>query len=295
MRQEYKWVLPRRVIELGKRTAIMGILNVTPDSFSDGGQYLDAEKAIARGIAIEQEGADIIDVGGESSRPGSETVPEQEELRRVLPVIEGLAKAVKIPISVDTYRASVARRAIEAGAQVVNDISAFRLDREMPAVVKAAGAGVVLMHSRGDRDTLHKQTRMVDPIREVMDGLAKAAEQARTAGISAGAIVLDPGIGFGKAAEESLAVLKSLGGFSKIRYPLLVGTSRKSFIRLITSEVHERSECKPGRAQPSIDEARSWGTAATVVVSIINGAHLVRVHDVRQTRVLADVTDRLLD
>ena len=295
MRQEYKWVLPRSVIELGKRTAIMGILNVTPDSFSDGGQYLEAEKAIARGKEIEQEGADIIDIGGESSRPGSDAVPEHEEQRRVLPVIEGLAKAVKIPISVDTYRASVAGRALEAGAQVVNDISAFRFDSEMPAVVKTAGAGVVLMHSRGDRDTLHKQNRMVDPILEVMDGLAKAAEQARNAGIAPEAIVLDPGIGFGKAAEESLAVLKSLGGFSKIGYPLLVGTSRKSFIRLITFEVHEPSECKPGRAQPSKEEARSWGTAATVVVSIINGAHVVRVHDVRQMRVLADVTDRLLD
>jgi dihydropteroate synthase len=164
----------------------------------------------------------------------------------------------------------------------------------MPAVVKAAGAGIVLMHSRGTRDTLHLQARMADPIAEVGDGLSRAAQQALGGGIPAESIVIDPGIGFGKAAEESIAILKSLSVFSKIRYPVLVGTSRKSFIRLITS--HERSEWKPDRAQPSInvEQARGWGTAATVVVAIMNGAHVVRVHDVRQTRVLADVTDRLV-
>jgi dihydropteroate synthase len=317
MRHEYSWILPRTTLQLGQRTAIMGILNVTPDSFSDGGQYFDVEKAIDRGREIEQEGADIIDVGGESSRPGSEAIPEEEEIRRVLPVIETLVTLVKIPISIDTYRAGVARRAVEAGAQVVNDISAFRFDDRMPSAVKDARGSVVLMHSRGMRDTLHKQSRMNDPVAEVREGLLRSAEQAIAVGIPAESIVVDPGIGFGKAAEESVALLKSLNVFSKIGYPVLVGTSRKSFIRLIT---HERSECKPdaerkrdsaqpldaerkrdsaqplATAQPSmnVEEARIWGTAATVVVAIMNGAHIVRVHDVRQTRVLADVTDRLL-
>jgi dihydropteroate synthase len=257
----------------------MGILNVTPDSFSDGGEYFTVEKAVARGREIEQEGADIIDIGGESSRPGSDPVAEEEEMRRVLPVIEGLGKAVTIPISVDTYRSGVAQRALQAGAQAVNDISAFRFDDRMPSVVKDAHAGIVLMHSRGTRTTLHTQARMDDPIVEAGDSLSRAAQHALGAGISGESIVIDPGIGFGKAADESIAILKSLSVFSKIRYPVLVGTSRKSFIRLITSD---------------IQEARGLGTAATVVVAIMNGAHVVRVHDVRQTRVLADVTDRLV-
>jgi dihydropteroate synthase len=280
MREEYSWVLPRTAIQLGKRTAIMGILNVTPDSFSDAGQYFDFEKAVARGLEMEQEGADIIDIGGESSRPGSEAVSEEEEIRRAVPVIERLARAVKIPISIDTYRANVARRALEAGAQVVNDISAFRFDERMPEVARDYRAGVVLMHSRGTRETLHKQGRMSDPVGEVSGSLAQSAEQAVSAGIPAEAIAIDPGIGFGKTAEESVAILKSLNVFSKIRYPVLVGTSRKSFIRLMTSN--------------NIEEARTWGTAATVVAAIMNGAHILRVHDVRQTRVLADVSDRLV-
>ena len=275
MRQEYTWA----TIQLGNRTAIMGILNVTPDSFSDGGEYFAIEKAIARGREMEQEGADIIDIGGESSRPGSEPIPEDEELRRALPVIDGLAKSVKIPISIDTYRASVAGRALEAGAQVVNDISAFRFDDQMPSVAKRAAAAVVLMHSRGSRETLHQQPRMADPVAEVIESQRMAAEQAIAAGIPRESIALDPGIGFGKAAEESVSVLKSLNLFSKIGYPVLVGTSRKSFIKLLTSNK---------------EDARIWGTAATIVAAIMNGAHIVRVHDVRQTRALADVTDRLL-
>ena len=278
MRQRYTLSLPRNSITLGDRTAVMGILNVTPDSFSDGGHYFDLEQAMARGKEIEQEGADIIDIGGESSRPGSDAVPEDEELRRMLPVIEKLAPILRIPISVDTYRASVAKRALQAGAQAVNDISAFRFDPSMAKVVAEERAGVVLMHSRGTRDTLHKQSRMADPVAEVAGSLQNSAEKACAAGIPANSIVIDPGIGFGKAAEESVEVLKSLSRFSKIGYPLLVGTSRKSFIRTMTSDT---------------PEARNWGTAATIVAAIINGAHIVRVHDVRQARSLSDVTDRL--
>jgi dihydropteroate synthase len=279
MRTAFKWNLCRASIYLGERTAIMGILNVTPDSFSDGGQYFEREKAIARGKEIEQQGADIIDIGGESSRPGSQTVPEDEEIRRALPVIEALAAVLKIPISIDTYRATVAKRAIQAGAQIVNDISAFRFDDGMPQVAAETGVGVVLMHSRGSRETLHTQSPMNDPVREVAESLAASAENARAAGIHSDAIVIDPGIGFGKAAVESLTVLKSLSVFSKIGYPILVGTSRKSFIRNFTSD------------HP---EARNWGTAATIVTAIIYGAHIVRVHDIRQARALADIADRLV-
>jgi dihydropteroate synthase len=278
MRNQHTWTLPRTVISLGVRTAVMGILNVTPDSFSDGAQYFDSERAIARGRQIEQEGADILDIGGESTRPGSEPVGEDEEMRRVLPVIEGLSRTLAIPISVDTYRAGVARRAIDAGAQIVNDISGFRFDEDMADVAKRSGTGVVLMHSRGSRTTLHKQTRMTDAMREVWEDLSLSLEKALQAGIDRDAIVIDPGIGFGKAADESLTILKRLNEFSKLKYPLLVGTSRKSFIRSIAQDT---------------SELRSWGTAATVVVAIMNGAHIVRVHDVRQARVLADVTDRL--
>jgi len=279
MRNVYTWNLPRASIRLGERTAIMGILNVTPDSFSESGEYFDSHKAIARGRQIEQEGADMIDIGGESSRPGSSAIPEEEETRRVMPVVEALAATVRIPISIDTYRAAVAERAIRAGAQIVNDISAFRFDGKMALTVAKTGAGVVMMHSRGSRETLHQQSRMTNAVREVADSLAGSLTDARAAGIATEAIVIDPGIGFGKAAEESVAVLKSLAVFSKLGYPLLVGTSRKSFIRLMTSG--------------DLD-ARAWGTAATIVAAIMNGAHIVRVHDVRQARVLADVTDRLV-
>lgn len=257
----------------------MGILNVTPDSFSDGGQYFNPEKAIARGKQLEQESADIIDIGGESTRPGSEPVPEDEEIRRVLPVIEELASKVRVPISIDTYRASVARRAIEAGAQIVNDISGLRFDDNMPEVVTAARAGIVIMHSRGSREDLHKQPRAENPIAEVDRGLHDSVTKAKAVGISDDAIVIDPGIGFGKGAEESMLVLKNVSSFSKLGYPLLIGASRKSFIRsLITWSV----------------EARDWANAATAVFGIINGVHIIRVHDVPQTRAIADVTDRLL-
>jgi dihydropteroate synthase len=272
------WSLPGTCLELGRRTLIMGILNVTPDSFSDGGKYFDRDRAIARGKEIEQEGADVIDIGGESSRPGSKPTSEEEEIRRVLPVIEGLAAAVRIPLSIDTYRSGVAKRAVDTGARIINDISAFRFDERMAEVAAKQQTGVVLMHSRGSREALHKQTRMKDVIHEVTESLRTSAADAEAAGLSQRAIVIDPGIGFGKAADESLAVLGGLSTFSKLGYPLLVGTSRKSFIRLIADD----------------PEARNWGTAATVVWAIANGAHIVRVHDVRQSRTLADMTDRLM-
>jgi dihydropteroate synthase len=257
----------------------MGILNVTPDSFSDGGQYFDREEAVSRGKKIEEEGGDILDIGGESTRPGNEPVSEEEETRRVIPVIQALAPAVNIPISVDTWRSGVARRALEAGAQIVNDISGLRFDTDLPEVIKQGRAGVVLMNSRGTRETLHRQPKMENPISEIFDSLSRSIETAKAAGIPGEAIVVDPGFGFGKSAEQGLMVLKMLDEFSKLRYPLLVGTSRKSFIRSLIQDTQE---------------ARTWGTAATVVIAIMKGAHIVRVHDVRATRLLADVADGAL-
>jgi dihydropteroate synthase len=278
VRSIFIWTLPRTQIELGRRTAIMGILNVTPDSFSDGGSHFELRNAVARAHQIEQEGADILDIGGESSRPGSTPVPEEEEERRVLPVIEALAGTLKIPISIDTYRSRVARKALAAGAQVVNDISAFRFDREMPAVVREARAGVVLMHSRGSREELHRQPAMTDAIAEIRNDLENSIRVALEGGIPQTAIVLDPGIGFGKRAEESILVLRQLDMLSKLQYPVLVGPSRKSFIRSLSA------------ATP---ETLLWGTAAAVAIGVARGAHVVRVHDVRAMRTFVDTLDAI--
>jgi len=282
MRKTYTWTLPETRIALGKRTIVMGILNVTPDSFSDGGKFLDVNAAVARAEQIQEQGADMLDIGGESSRPGSVPVSEEEELRRVLPVIETLSGKLSIPISVDTYRARVARIALDAGAQIVNDISAFRFDPEMVNVVRAARAGVIMMHSRGSREALHRQPPMIDPAGEVQRELQISTCIAEDGGIERSSIVVDPGIGFGKTAEESLIVLRSLQALSQLEYPLLVGTSRKSFLRRIVSN-----------GLPVEAEDRLWGTAATTARAIFDGAHIVRVHDVAEMRVFVDTLDAL--
>jgi dihydropteroate synthase len=283
MRTTYAWTLPRTSIALGMRTAVMGILNITPDSFSDGGLHIDVDRAVARALEIEAQGADILDIGGESSRPGSTAVSEQEELRRVLPVVEALEGRLSIPISVDTYRADIARRCLNAGAQIVNDISAFRFDPKMAEVVSAYKAGVVLMHSRGSREELHTQPPLTGGVQQVIKELEASLQTAMHTEINRSAIAIDPGIGFGKRAEESLSVLRNLKGFSRLECPLLVGTSRKSFMRKIL-----RSD--------SVDSYNPlWGTAATVAASIFGGAHIVRVHDVQEMRDLVDVLDAIVE
>lgn len=261
----------------------MGILNVTPDSFSDGGVYESVDKAVERGLEMESQGADILDIGGESSRPGSTPISEEEELRRVLPVIARLAPQLKIPISVDTYRSEVAKRALDAGAQIVNDISAFRFDVKMARVARDHRAGVVLMHSRGKREELHQQPPMTDATRQVRAELENAVRAAIESGIRKDAIVIDPGIGFGKRAEESLSVLRNLESLSPLECPVLVGTSRKSFIRKIVGSAPDRPY-----------DAR-WGTAATVAVSVMRGSHIVRVHDVPEIRMFVDVLDAIVE
>jgi len=282
MRNVYTWSLPRTAIELGRRTSVMGILNLTPDSFSDGGKYSKLDSAVTRALEIQEQGADILDVGGESSRPGSVPVSEEEELCRVMPIIEAVAHKLHIPLSVDTYRSRVALRAIEAGAQIINDISAFRFDPEMARVVHQTRAGIVLMHSRGNREQLHQQPPMSAPVEEVQDALQHSADIASNAGIRRSAVVLDPGIGFGKSAEESVMVLRHLRAFTPLEYPLLIGTSRKSFLRKLVF----------GGSLTDTESVR-WGTAASVAVAIANGAHIVRVHDVAEMRHFVNMLDAL--
>ena len=261
----------------------MGILNLTPDSFSDGGVYNEPAKAVARALEIEAQGADILDVGGESSRPGSVPISEEEELRRIVPVIEALHGKLRIPISVDTYRSGVARRCLAVGAQVVNDISAFRFDPAMAKVVEAYRAGVILMHSRGAREELHLQPPMQNAVQQVCRDLERSVSTAVEAGIAKAAIVLDPGIGFGKRAEESLSLLRNVQALSPLECAVLIGTSRKSFIRKIA------------RIEPDERYDPKWGTAATVAAGVLQGAHIVRVHDVKEMRTLVDVLDAIVE
>ena len=231
MRQCFRLQLPHGTLELGRKTLIMGILNVTPDSFYDGGIYLRTDQAVKHGLQLEDEGADLVDVGGESTRPDRPgSVSAADEIHRAVPVIEQLAKRLTIPISVDTYKSEVARRALTAGASLVNDISGLRFDSDMAACGAAAGAAMVLMHSRGTPQRLHGLPALKRPLQSVLVGLRHSVERALRAGISRNRIILDPGLGFGKGTEDNLVVLRRLEVLKRFRLPILVGPSRKSFI-----------------------------------------------------------------
>ena len=278
-RKTFRLKLRTRTLVLGERTLVMGVLNVTPDSFSDGGRYLDAGAAMGRALEMEAEGADIIDVGGESTRPGSEGVRAETELGRVLPVIEGLRGRLKIPITIDTRKAEVARAAIRAGAEMVNDVSALRDDAEMGEVVRRAGVPVVLMHMRGRPKTMQKKPFARDVMRDVTRGLREAMERARRAGIPRPRVILDPGIGFGKSTEQNCELLARLPELARLGCPLVVGTSRKTFIGKLLGGVEE--------------EQRVWGTAATVAAAVLGGAQIVRVHDVREMAEVVRIADAI--
>ena len=268
-----------RKLEIGRRTLIMGILNVTPDSFSDGGLYASVESAVEHAERMVSEGADIIDVGGESTRPGAESVPAEDEIRRILPVIEKLTKITKIPISIDTYKSSVARRALEAGACIINDISALRGDPDMAYVAAEAGVSVALMHMKGTPKDMQVNPHYDDPINEITSFFRERIQAAVDAGISPDQIIIDPGIGFGKTAEHNLEIIRRLREFKSLGKPILIGTSRKSFIgKVLDLPVDDRLE----------------GTAATVAVSICNGADIVRVHDVKEMLRVARMTDAIM-
>jgi dihydropteroate synthase len=250
---------------------VMGILNVTPDSFSDGGEFFDLQAAVSRAGRMLEEGVGIIDVGGESTRPGADPVPPEEELRRVAPVVRAIAEAHPgAVISVDTYRAATARAAIEAGASIVNDVTALRADPEMTAFVAEAGCPVVLMHMLGEPRTMQQHPRYDDVVREVRDFLAERAELAVAAGVDPANIVLDPGIGFGKTLEHNLALINRLNELVELGHPVLVGASRKSFLGRIT-DAEAAGE-------------RISGTVATTVMAYERGASIFRVHDVRPNR-----------
>jgi len=270
---------PRRNMPLGSRTFIMGILNVTPDSFSDGGRFYAADKAVEHGLRMAEDGADIIDVGGESSRPGADPVSAEEELARVLPVIEKLAGLVEIPLSVDTTKAAVAQAAVAAGAEIVNDISAMTLDTRMAGTIAESGAAVVLMHMRGlPKDMQTGDLTYRDLIADVMAYLRARLEEAKAAGIAPERIVVDPGIGFGKTAEDNLKILKHLDRFRALGRPVMTGVSRKSFIgRLTGDDTGERLE----------------GTAAAVAAAILNGSAIIRVHDVKAMKKVAALCDAI--
>jgi dihydropteroate synthase len=262
--------------DLSSRTHIMGILNVTPDSFSDGGRFHRFEDAVAQGMRMIQEGADIIDVGGESTRPGSERVPLEEELSRVIPVITTLAQKTEVPISVDTYKSEVAKRALDAGAQMINDISALRFDPEMKKVASQYQVPVVLMHIKGTPKDMQKDPWYDDVIGEVRGYLQESIVLAQRAGIDQDRIVIDPGIGFGKRLEDNLNILKNLREFSILGCPILIGCSRKSFIgKILDLPIGERLE----------------GSLGAVAVAVMNGANIVRVHDVKESKRAAGLVD----
>jgi dihydropteroate synthase len=254
-------------LELGQRTHVMGILNVTPDSFSDGGLYLEKEKAIEHGIAMARDGADIIDVGGESTRPYSRKITLDEEMERVIPVIQALSQVLQIPICIDTYRSEVARMAIRAGASMVNDISALRFDPDVISVVQESGVPVILMHMRGTPENMQDNPTYDNLIQEILDFHNSAVDRALNGGIKRDMIILDPGIGFGKTFDHNLQIIRDLKEFHSLGRPILLGTSRKAFIgHILNREAHDRDT----------------GTMATIAAAVMNGAHIIRVHDVKK-------------
>jgi dihydropteroate synthase len=264
---------------------VMGVLNVTPDSFSDGGKFFTLEKAVEGALAMEHAGADILDIGGESTRPGAASTEAAEELARVLPLLEALRGRIKIPISIDTQKARVAEIALGAGAELLNDISGLNNDPAMPEVAARRGVPIILMHMRGNPRTMQKKSFARDVLRDVLAGLRKSIAIARQAGVAKSQIVVDPGIGFGKSYAQNYELLAKLPELAKLGYPLLVATSRKGFLGATLA--------RSGKPLPA--EERIWGTAATVAASILNGAHIVRVHDVAEIVQVVRVTDCILN
>ena len=273
------WKTSRRSLSL-QRPLIMGILNLTPDSFSDGGRCFDPSQAFERALQMEAEGADIIDIGGESTRPGAALISAEQELVRVLPVIERLSAALKCAISVDSWKSAVAEKALSAGAEIINDISGFNFDPEMARLAAASGAGVVLMHTRGTPDKMQQNTLYDDLMLEITSSLSASIVRARRAGVSDACIAIDPGIGFGKDAAGNLELLRRLSELSCFGLPILTGTSRKAFIGKTLN-------------RPLTDD-RLYGTAATVALSVAHGASILRVHDVRAMRDVVDMAHAIL-
>ncbi len=269
-----------RLLDLTGRTNVMGILNATPDSFSDGGRFIDLERAVAHAHAMVAAGADCIDVGGESTRPGADPVPEDEELRRIIPLISRLARELPVPISVDTYKATVAAKALAAGAGIVNDISGLRFSPDMARVAADAGAAIVIMHIKGTPRNMQQHPVYADVVGEIRDWLHEGVRIAEQGGVRPDRILVDPGIGFGKTAAHNLEIIDRLGEFTRLGRPVLLGTSRKRFIGAVLG-------------LPNPDD-RVFGTAATVALGIARGAAIVRVHDVGPMVQVARMTDAVV-
>jgi dihydropteroate synthase len=293
MRPRFTWNLGSRVLPLGGRTLVMGVLNVTPDSFSDGGRYFDTIAAVEHGLRLLDHGADIVDVGGESTRPGATTaganpefVAEEEELRRVLPVVRELKRRQpSAVVSIDTYKSGVARAVVQAGAEIVNDVSGFLWDPAMAATLAELGCGAVLMHTRGRPDQWRTLPAVDDMVALVCDELRLSSERALNAGVARDRLVLDPGFGFGKRLEENYPLLARFEEFGALGFPLLAGPSRKSFIGQATS--------RAGDTTPAGE--RMVGSLAAAVICIMKGAHVVRVHDVKETVEAAAMVDTILN
>ncbi len=276
MRKLYFWKLKQREIRLGERTILMGVLNVTPDSFSDGGKYSDPDRAYARAIELEEEGADIIDIGAESTRPGSARISAAEEIRRLIPVLKRLRDKLSVPISVDTYKSEVAERAMDLGAEIINDPSCLTFEPDLAKTVSQYDAGLILNHMRGSPETWAKLGPMPDPIATVGRDLDATINRARRAGLDKARMVIDPGLGFGKRKEQNAAILARLSELNGLDLPIMVGPSRKSFL-----------------AHPDPEETK-FASAGAVTAAVLNGAHIVRVHDVREMRAATDVADEIL-
>jgi dihydropteroate synthase len=280
-RKKFRLKLPSRTLVLGERTLVMGVLNATPDSFSDGGKYEQPEIAIAHALAMEQAGADILDIGGESTRPGSEEISASQELDRILPLLEGLRGRLKISISVDTRRSTVAELALRAGAEIINDISGLKKDARIAGIAAKYGVPLILMHMRGEPATMQRGPFARDVMKDVTRGLLESVAKARRAGVAKSQIILDPGIGFGKSHSQNYELLQKLPQLAALGYPLLIGTSRKGFLGATLA--------RDGKPAPA--EERIWGTAAMVTASILGGANIVRVHDVAEMVQIARVAD----
>jgi len=268
-----------RTLEFGKRTLVMGVLNVTPDSFADGGRFFDPQTAVAHGLEMARQGADILDVGGESTRPYSEKVDASEEIRRVVPVVEQLASGTDVPISIDTTKAETAREALRAGASMINDVSALRFDEELGRVAAETGVPLILMHMKG-----HPKDMQVDPvydalIPEILEFLDEAVQRAQRAGVSRDRILVDPGIGFGKTFDHNLQILRGFSEFETLGLPVLLGCSRKAFL---------------GKILDKDPDGRDVGTMAAVTAGVLNGAHVVRVHNVPMAVDTVRVADAIL-
>jgi dihydropteroate synthase len=265
-------------LNLDERTHVMGVLNVTPDSFSDGGRFFEKDKAVEHGLVMAREGADIIDVGGESTRPYANELSLQEELDRVIPVIQGLSRELKIPLSIDTLKAEVAREALQAGAAMINDVSALRFDPDMISVAAAAGVPVILMHMKGRPRDMQDHPEYRQVVTEIIQFLREAVDRAVKGGIRRDMIIVDPGIGFGKNLDHNLEIIRELGQFRVLKRPILLGTSNKTFLgRILDKEPHERET----------------GTIASVAAGVMNGAHIVRVHNVGKAVETVKVIDAI--